>query len=530
MRLSKNAQHVLSCRYLYPDQYASEIRSRRRRRTSTWKLAEQKEADEDSMQSYKKGMAARSKTVELSGNDYKDVEYLKQILTREEHPEPKYSLADYTFDESRFAPLKAGTLPYDAYNPPEIHLNDAYVSRFSAYFDLFAGKNTEAVTPEWTLQSALAYVRSQQTPEDSPAKDGLSAEVLRACAPTSEEDGFDMTLEVHKESRLFLENNLKSYKTTGQGLPNSLCVSPSFVCIGMNTSPILCYPRAGGVPFTFGHHENAEAAGSVLSLSVDLAEQYLAAGFSTGSVELFSLERRQSAKSLSLHSTAVLFVRFLSSGSLLSLDYAGSLQLTSLAKKLFAVATSSTCVAQLDRPQDCALLSFALRHGATRRNVDLLAVSSPELTSIFDLQGSRLALVATLPRERCDCSRENPRFDAKTGMVQRFTCSDWFRGEGGRALYVRGDDALLETWTVEVGVSREFQVDECGRDGTAELPGDAGSGDSVFCANCGSCGNVATICGGDGGARGLRGGGFGGRNFAGVSGGGENAPDLRQRE
>ena len=506
------------------------MRSRRRRRTSTWKKPDQKEAEEDSMQSYKKGMASRSKTVELSGNDYKDVEYLKQILTREEHPEPKYSLADYAFDESKFAPLKVGTLPYEAYNPPEIHLNESYVNRFSAYFDLFAGKNMERVAPEWTLQSALAYKKSHSTTEESPLKDGLSAELIRACAPTSEEDGFDMTLEVHKESRLFLENNLKSYKSTGQGLPNALSVSPSFLCIGMNTSPILCYPRTVGVPFTFGHHENADTAGSVLSLSTDLSEQFLAAGFSTGAIELFSLERRQSAKSLSLHSSAVLFVRFLSSGSLLSLDYAGCLQLTTLSKKLFAIATNSTVVAQLDRPQDCALLSFSLRQGATGRNVDLLAVTSPDLTRIFDLQGSRLALVASLPRETCHCSRDNPRFDAKTGMVQRFTCSDWFRGEGGRALFVRGDDSLLETWTVEVGVSREFHVDDGGCNRSVELPADAGRGDSVFCANCGSCGNVATVCGGDGGARGLRGGGFGGRNDAGVSSGGENASDLRQRE
>lgn len=95
------------------------------------------------MQSYKKGMASRSKTVELSGNDYKNVEYLKQILTREEHPEPKYSLADYTFDESKFAPLKVGTLPYEPYNPPAIHLDASYVDRFSAYFDLFSGKGME---------------------------------------------------------------------------------------------------------------------------------------------------------------------------------------------------------------------------------------------------------------------------------------------------------------------------------------------------------------------------------------------------
>ena len=516
-------------RYLYPDQYTSEMRARRRRRTSTWKIAEQKEVEEDSMQSYKKGMASRSKTVELSGNDYKNVEYLKQILTREEHPEPKYSLADYTFDESKFAPLKVGTLPYEPYNPPAIHLDASYVDRFSAYFDLFSGKGMEPVTPEWTLHSALAYVKSQKPTEDASPSGGLSAEMIRACPTTCEEDGFDMTLSVHKESRPFLENNLKSYKTTGQGLPNALGVSSSYLCIGMNTSPILCYPRAGGAPFTFGHHENASTAGSVLSLSVDLSEQFLAAGFSTGALELFSLERRQAVKSLPAHSTAVLFARFLSSGSLLSLDYAGSLQLTTLSRKLFAVTANATLVAQLDRPQDCAILSFAWRNGAIGRNVDLLAVTTPEFTQIFDLQGSRLALVATLPREKTECSRENPRFDAKTGMVQRFTCSDWFRGDD-HALYIRGDDTLLESWTIEVGVSREFHLDDGGCDGTVELSGDAGSGDSVFCANCGSCGSVATVWGGDGGARGIRGGGLGGRHCAGVSAGGEIASDLRQRQ
>lgn len=464
-------------RYLFPEQYEKNLRSRRNRRASTWIATSKRDLEEDGSHGFKdpikkEGVVARAKTIELNYNDYKEVYYLKKLLTENRTPEPSFSLSDYHFDKSTFDPIEIGTVEYKEYNPPEISINHPYMERFSQYYELFSNK--PSIPPKWTLQTALQYKKEQGPSVPEPqVESSLTLKVLKSFQsplPVDDSVVMDISLTIHEDSHSFLQENMRSYKTSGKGLPNALCVSDDLVIIGMSQSQLMCYPIHSNAspstedtsPFMIGSPENGEEMESVLSLSIDLSGQYCAAGYSSGVIEIMSIEKRASIKSISsIHDIAVLFVRYLSSGNLLSVDYDGNVVVSSFSRKLFALTVTSTRIlnsSQYGQIHDLSLISFsvAIRPEVTENgaesssSLDLVALTTTKETVILSIDDTQVSVLFSLPRPPFTASRESPRYDTKTNSVQRVTCSAWRRCEDNSFLFVRSDDTLIECWSVEV--------------------------------------------------------------------------------
>lgn len=460
----------------------------------------------------KKAMASKSKTVELNIEDFKEVRYLQKLLQDDTIPEKISDLSEYAFDNKKFAPVEYGTIEYQDYNPPAIGINHPYMDRFPQYYDLFSSASSPSSTSklDYTLQSAMRYFRlHNQQAAETPSNSTLTMEVVRSSMPSPEEtrisDIFDIHLQTHPESLRFLQNNMKTYKQTQRGLPNALCMNDRLFVLGMSKSQVICFPRphpstldplmgdssstpstnggAGVVeedmkPFTIGSHQSAEELGSVLSLSIDLSGQYIACGYSTGSVEILSVDKRASMKSLILHDTAVLFVRYLSNGNLLSVDYDGNVSVTVFTRKMFALSATTTKVLEgkaIGQVQDLSVLQFSVavkggnhgnhgmngingegdsyeetNEGVRMMSVDLIALTTKDSTMILTMDSTNATVLFTLPRASFSPTKESPHYDEKSKSVQRVTCSAWRRGENKSFEFVRCDDELVEVWRIDV--------------------------------------------------------------------------------
>ena len=475
--MSKDELDCLLCRFLFPEQYEKNLRSRRNRRASTWMAASKRDMEEDGIHGFKdpikkEGVVARAKTIELNYNDYKEVFYLKKLLSENSHPEPSFSLSDYNFDNSDFEPIEIGTVEYKDFNPPEISINHPYMERFSQYYDLFS--NRPVIPSKWTLQTALQY-KKEQTPSipEPQAESSLTLSVLKSYqSPLPQDDSvvMDMFLTIHEDSHAFLQENMRTYKTSGKGLPNALCISEDLAIIGMSKSQLMCYPLHSNSsptpedpsPFMIGSPDNNDELESVLSLSMDLSGQYCAAGYSSGIIEIISLEKRISIKSISsVHDIAVLFVRYLSSGNLLSVDYDGNVVVSSFSRKLFAVTVTSTRIlnsSQYGQIHDLSHISFSIAirpevaepGSESSSSLDLVALTTEKATVILSIDDTQVSVLFSLPRTSFTASRESLRYDKKSNSVQRVTSSTWQRCEDNSFLFVRTDDTLIECWSIEV--------------------------------------------------------------------------------
>ena len=236
----------------------------------------------------------------------------------------------------------------------------------------------------------------------------------------------------------------------------------------------------GGKPFTIGTHQSAEELGSVLSLSIDVSGQYIACGYSTGSVEILSIEKQASMKSLILHDTAVLFVRYLGNGNLLTVDYDGNVSITVFTRKMFALSATTTKVIDgkaNGQVEDLSVMQFSVAvkggsgyhmsgsgsgnggedegdGGSERRgvmSVDLIALTTKESTMILTMDGVVATVLFTLPRVAFTPTKESEHYDERSKSVQRVTCSAWRRGENNSFEFVRCDDELVEVWRIDVG-------------------------------------------------------------------------------
>ena len=530
-------------RFLFPEQYERNLRSRRRRRTSIYPGNSRRDAEEEAMRGMRdilkktKARASKSKSAELTVDDFKEVQYLQKFLKKDRDtiPEKIASLSEFVLDEEKFPPIEFGSLEYQEYDPPPIGLNHPYMDKFSQYYDLFsaATKSSDSNGPsalDYTLQTAMHFqsqlskstslsssssaptatstltmdvIRSSLTAATTTTTNSLSLSSSSSSLPSS--DVFDVNLDTHPASLRFLQTNMKTYKQTQRGLPNALGVSDKFFVFGMSKSQVICYPRprvsfldqlggetpltpmggddddgsgsgssgSGDKPFTIGTHQSAEELGSVLSLSIDVSGQYIACGYSTGSVEILSIEKQASMKSLILHDTAVLFVRYLGNGNLLTVDYDGNVSITVFTRKMFALSATTTKVIDgraNGQVEDLSVMQFsvAVRRGSSGGNggedegdggserrgvmsVDLIALTTKESTMILTMDGVVATVLFTLPRVAFTPTKESEHYDERSKSVQRVTCSAWRRGENNSFEFVRCDDELVEVWRIDVG-------------------------------------------------------------------------------
>ena len=482
--------------------------------------------------------ASKSKSAELTVDDFNEVKYLQKFLMKDQDiiPEKVASLSEFSFDEEKFPPIEFGSLEYQEYDPPPIGLNHPYMDKFSQYYDLFSAAtkssdSNEPFTLDYTLQTAMHFQSQLSKPatlsssQSAAATSTLTMEVIRSSlssnssnssssfpsssSSSSASNVFDVNLDTHAASLRFLQTNMKTYKQSQRGLPNALGVSDKYFVFGMSKSQVVCYPRPrtsfmdqfggetpltptgdddddgnnssdGSKPFIIGTHESAEELGSVLSLSIDLSGQYIACGYSTGSVEILSIEKQASMKSLILHDTAVLFVRYLSNGNLLTVDYDGNVSITVFTRKMFALSATTTKVIDgkaNGQVEDLSVMQFSVAvkggngystsgsgggnggdgesdGGAERRgvmSVDLIALTTKESTTIMTMDGVVATVLFTLPRVAFTPTKESMHYDERSKSVQRVTCSAWRRGENNSFEFVRCDDELVEVWRIDVG-------------------------------------------------------------------------------
>ena len=368
-----------ACRYLYPEEYKKSLRQLRTRRASTYAVQTSANFEDDLNKAYsdlhtKESVASRTKTIQLKFDDYKEVNYLQDLLVDKDVKGPEGSIEEFTFDEAEYPIMKIGDRPFEAYNPPVPSLNDQIISRFSAYFDLFAPSTTQITDrPKWTLEGALEYMHAHQASQPAPDTEVTTTlEVLSSTSTTQPRSIIDadiVSLLVSNDSASdsFLHENAKTYKTSGTGLPNALLVTPTSVIVGMSKSQVLFFPNRASdspspffatptspsdslpssAPFVHGSPENCADIGSVLSLGADASGGVCAIGYSSGAIDVLSVDRHTLLKSFaSVHATAVVFVRVLSNESILSADYDGNVNVTSYTRKLFSAAVNSVRVFQ----------------------------------------------------------------------------------------------------------------------------------------------------------------------------------------
>ena len=440
----------------------------------------------------KEGVTSRAKSIELKFDDFKEVNYLQDLLVDKDANGPEVTIEDFKFDDAEYPMMKIGDRPYEAYNPPLPTLNEAMISRFSAYFDLFAppkeSSGVEAADhPKWTLEGALQYMRAHDPSAPTPGSEiTTQLEVLSSGDPQQPFPSIDadiVSLEISDESAsaAFLQENAKTYKTSGTGIPNALAVTPSAIIVGMSKSQVLFFARRDGedspagflstplspaespspspsAPAAYGSAENAADLGSVLSLGTDAAGTVCAVGYSSGAIDLLSVERRALLRSFaSLHATAVVFVRVLSNEAVLSADYDGNVNVTPFARKLFASAGSSARVlsaAQFGQVFDVSVLPFVVRREEAVA-ADLIAITHRAATLILLADQGETRVLFSLPRGEAEVSSAAAHFEAKSNYVQSGVSTAWRRGERNSFHFLRCDTDRVDLWTISVraGVS-----------------------------------------------------------------------------
>lgn len=425
----------------------------------------------------------------MNYDDYKEVNYLKDLLTVSKPKGLSSSIKDYSFTEKDDPLLPIGTKPYADYNPPEINVGHPFISKFTSYFDLFSGQDSKTqYFPKWTLETALKYMRSSTKEvirQENNSKTSL--EVVRSNAETKERskvdsDVVDANYSIDKTTHSFLTENTKTFKQTGNGLPNALVVSDQFIVIGMSKSQLMFFPNetvqnrqsdmndiyasnspvVGKEPFVIGSAVNGNDVGSVLSLSMDLSGTLCAVGYSGGNIDIVNIEKRSIVKTISdVHVTAVVFVRFLSNSSVLSIDYDGNVNISTFNKKLFGTNISSSRI--INRKQygqivDVSIIPFSLTmtHSTEENHsiaVDLVALTTLETTIILTINNNQANVIFTLKRDPLDISSSSDKFDPKTQYVNNCLSTAFYRNTDNSFLFVRSDDTVVDAWTINVTVS-----------------------------------------------------------------------------
>ena len=412
--------------------------------------------------------------------------YLKDLLTIKKPKSLSTSIDAYTFPENSDSLIKIESHPYDSYNPPTIDMGHRFISQFATYFDIFSGKvKNEKYSPKWTLETALNYMNTTQSSEQSSPtyQSKTSIEVVRSNVETKEcskvdSDLVDASYSCDKSSFSFLSDNVKTFKQTGNGLPNALAVSDKYIVIGMSKSQLMVFPNqslqdsplsmspldnnmtsTSVEPFMIGSNVNGNDVGSVLSLSIDMGGTLCAVGYSGGIIDIINLEKRSVMKTISdIHATALLFVRLLSNNSLLSVDYDGNVNITSFNKKLFSTNANSTRI--LNRKQygqfvdiSCIPFSLTITHStgeAQNISVDLVALSTLEQTIILTISNNQANILFTMKRDPIDATSSSDKYDPKTQYVNNYISSSFYRNDDNSFLFIRADDSTIDAWIIYV--------------------------------------------------------------------------------
>ena len=467
----------------------------RNRRGSTYAVHARKEFEDDPNLNYydnlvKESRPARSKTIELSYNDYKEVSYLKDLLQFKKSKRLTTSIANYQFDETQIPLLQIGPNQYDQYDPPEINVGHHYISEFGVYFDLFASpseKQNDYFIPKYSLSTALNQNRSHtQEEEEESFQDQVSTttlEIVRSNAETRERSAVDSSIVdasflTDKATLPFLADNMKTFKQTGNGLPNALAVTKEYVIIGMSKSQIMFFPNEASLneseinelygdnqanssiePFVIGSSVNGNDVGSVLSIATDLNGTLGVVGYSGGTIDILNIEKKSVLKTISdIHTTAVVFVRFLSNNSILSVDYDGNVNVSVFNKKLFGTNITSSRI--INRKQygqivDVALIPFSvMTHSQSEESsalsVDLVAITTTEQTIILTISNNQANVIFTCKRDALDISATNEKYDSKTKYVNNSVSTAFYRNDDNSFLFVRCDDSTIDSWIINV--------------------------------------------------------------------------------
>ena len=229
----------------------------------------------------------------------------------------------------------------------------------------------------------------------------------------------------------------------------------------------------------------------MLSLSTDAAGSVCAVGYSSGNIDVISIERHVLIRSLSsVHNTAVVFVRVLSNESVLSADYDGNVNITSYTRKLFTASTNTTRIfqaSQFGQIFDVSIIPFSvtvrslqkdlisgLEGSAENRegvsSVDLVAITHDTATLLLAIDQSEPRILFTLPRSYVEITNNAPHFDGKANYVQSNVSTAWYRGEHNSFKFLRCDDELVELWDITVAVFSCYHLDQVRRDQSCYLP------------------------------------------------------------
>ena len=150
--------------------------------------ASSKDAEDDASRNYsdfyaKEGIASQTKRVTLNYEDFKEVNYLQDLLKDSKAKERTPTIRDYVFDEKEYPLIQVGSEEYREYDPPEIDVGGKYIARFNQYFDLFSKANEETpVDSKQTMRTMIQYMEEKKPHHaaDLDQSSLVSLEVLRA--------------------------------------------------------------------------------------------------------------------------------------------------------------------------------------------------------------------------------------------------------------------------------------------------------------------------------------------------------------
>ena len=451
-----------------------------------------KEVEDDASRNYsdfyaKEGIASQTKHVALNYEDFKDVNYLQDILKDSKAKETTLTIRDYNFDEKEYPLIKVGSEEYREYDPPEINIEGEYITRFNQYFDLFSKTNEESpVDSKETMRTMIQYMeekKPQHSPEVSQSSQ-VSLEMLSGGHNSQkvvmlDSEKVDGIMNTESTSLSFFQRNAKNFKAEGTGLPNAICVTKSAIIVGMSKSQILFFPNEASStsdlespvhrpsdPVQFGSPINADEVGGVLSISADLSGNFCVAGYSTGMLEVINVEKKSSLRLISdAHSIAIVFVRVLSNNCVLSVDYEGNVNLTTLTKALFGMSTTTTRILtgeQYGQVVDIAVIPFSITlRTSVRTNsnggqntsvmVDLVALCCQKKTVFLAIDNGVSTVLFTLDRQPQEVSDQSRYFEAKTKYVQNYVSSAWYRHDN-EFQYVQCENDRVGVWVVTVGL------------------------------------------------------------------------------
>ena len=460
----------------------------RTRRNTTWMQASSKDAEDDASRNYsdfyaKEGIASQTKRVTLNYEDFKEVNYLQDLLKDSKAKERTPTIRDYVFDEKEYPLIQVGSEEYREYDPPEIDVGGKYIARFNQYFDLFSKANEETpVDSKQTMRTMIQYMEEKKPHHAAdPGQSSLvSLEVLSASSSAQKVSMLDServngVINMESASLSYLQRNAKNFKTDGTGLPNAICVTQSAIIVGMSKSQILFFPNDAASnqdspayhpsePAQFGSPSNADEVGGVLSISADWNGSFCVAGYSTGMLEVISVEKKSSLRLISdAHSIAIVFVRVLSNNCVLSVDYDGNVNLTTLAKALFGVSTTTTRILSGEsygQIVDIAVIPFSITLRTSVRTssnggqnatvtVDLVALCCEKKTVFLAIDKGVSTVLFTLDRLPLEVSERSRYFEAKTKYVQNYVSSAWYRN-GNEFQFVQCENDRVGVWAVTV--------------------------------------------------------------------------------